>query len=712
MKVQFYRSKKVSQDDIFLCNQYENQSAEIEVILSDEFISASYFYYIVCKSPDKLVNQFAIPLTLNDGILNYIVHSNITNTPGNWEFCIVVKNTEIVNGIIGADGLIAISKYFTGEVKKGILDDQQLSEQPLDENLQIVYDDLIATSSMLIAAENARKIFEAYNNSKAYTVGNKVSYNGSSYTCTVNCTGKLPTDGSCWLLIASKGEQGIQGERGLQGLVGETGQQGIQGNQGERGIQGETGLQGDIGPMGIQGETGAKGDKGDKGETGSRGVQGIAGPKGDTGDVGPIGDTGIQGIQGDKGDQGIQGIQGIKGDTGNPGIKGDTGPKGDKGDTGEGLDYNTMTPEEIASIKGDKGDKGEQGIQGEQGTQGTQGIQGTQGSQGIQGAEGPQGPKGDPSSVNNISAVSGNITLKAENIPFDETKTVKEQINDLGAYATASGTNTYTATIGGYTLVEGQTVRIKFTNANTGASTLNINGLGAKSIVKGNGSALSSGNIKAGQICNLVYGGVNFQLLGEGGEYGTAVANDVLVTKTIGTDGGLVTGTMPNNGSQTATITTQGGTKVIPAGNTTGGTVTASFANCTAGNIKKDVNVGGVVGSLEVAPVFTLADMKFSVSNDYLYDDNTDVDSFNVATKYTDSVLVQIENNYSVGVTMTISASKPIFYQTSGGSTLTGNNTVTLFDSRSIWLFNPTRALVALTSSTASTSIKICTLIN
>lgn len=39
-------------------------------------------------------------------------------------------------------------------------------------------------------------------------------------------------------------------------------------------------------------------------------------------------------------------------------LKGEKGDKGDKGDKGEGLDYTTMTPEEIAGLKGDKGDTG------------------------------------------------------------------------------------------------------------------------------------------------------------------------------------------------------------------------------------------------------------------------------------------------------------------------------------------------------------------
>ncbi|UZQ86042.1 hypothetical protein ODU73_000437 [Thermoclostridium stercorarium] len=92
------------------------------------------------------------------------------------------------------------------------------------------------------------------------------------------------------------------------------------------------------------------------------------------------------------------------------------------------------------------------------------------------------------------------------------------------AYAVASGTNTYTVSIPGISqLVEGMSIKVKFANGNTGASTMNINGLGAKSIVKGNGGALTSGYIKAGQILHLVYTGSNFQLLGEGGvRYSTA----------------------------------------------------------------------------------------------------------------------------------------------------------------------------------------------
>jgi len=165
-------------------------------------------------------------------------------------------------------------------------------------------------------------------------------------------------------------------------------------------------------------------------------------------------------------------------------------------------------------------------------------------------------------------------------------------------YAVASGTNSYTVSIPGITtLVEGLSVKIKFTNANTGASTLNINGLGAKEIRKSNGNALSGGNIKAGQICHLVYTGSVFQLLGEGGEYGTAQPEHVLQGYTIGTEQGIVAGTMPNQGQKIITPSTVN--IAIPRGYHDGTGYVVGDSDLIPSNIKKGVNIFGVLGTLK-----------------------------------------------------------------------------------------------------------------
>jgi hypothetical protein len=82
-------------------------------------------------------------------------------------------------------------------------------------------------------------------------------------------------------------------------------------------------------------------------------------------------------------------------------------------------------------------------------------------------------------------------------------------------YAAASGTNAYTVTLSpapsAYTT--GMTVYFVAANANTSASSLNVNGLGAKSIKKAVSTDLAMGDINAGQAVSVMYDGANFQLL-------------------------------------------------------------------------------------------------------------------------------------------------------------------------------------------------------
>lgn len=79
----------------------------------------------------------------------------------------------------------------------------------------------------------------------------------------------------------------------------------------------------------------------------------------------------------------------------------------------------------------------------------------------------------------------------------------------------------------------------------------------------------------------------------------TAEASDILLGKTAYSQYKKLTGTMPNRGAPAKTLTTQGGQYNLPSGYYSGGYVKAQFANLIASNIKKGVNVGGVVGTVE-----------------------------------------------------------------------------------------------------------------
>lgn len=79
------------------------------------------------------------------------------------------------------------------------------------------------------------------------------------------------------------------------------------------------------------------------------------------------------------------------------------------------------------------------------------------------------------------------------------------------------------------------------------------------------------------------------------------LAGDVFVGST-----GQDTGSMVNNGSTGGTISTKAGTVTIPAGYTSGGTVSISSteqAKVVASNIKSGITLLGVTGSLSLPSI-------------------------------------------------------------------------------------------------------------
>lgn len=101
---------------------------------------------------------------------------------------------------------------------------------------------------------------------------------------------------------------------------------------------------------------------------------------------------------------------------------------------------------------------------------------------------------------------------------------------------TASGTNTYTVTLAPVpaAYVNGMTYTVTFTNANSGASTLNANTLGAKAI-QYKGAALTGAEIPAGATVALMYDGTQFQIVGViGGGGGSTPTGTGFVTVTAG----------------------------------------------------------------------------------------------------------------------------------------------------------------------------------
>ena len=215
---------------------------------------------------------------------------------------------------------------------------------------------------------------------------------------------------------------------------------------------------------------------------------------------------------------------------------------------------------------------------------------------------------------------AGDVPTKDDFNRIENNVHILGQLDRTSNYGVVSGTNAKRITLSPAPerYIEGMTIAFKNNTPNTGSVTINVNGLGAKSIKKSNGNNLSSGNLKKDSIYTIRYNGTNFILQGEGGE-GTAQPNQVLEGETFTNDEDVQIGTMPNVGKAGSILTKQNETYYIPRGYHNGeGIVKAQFANLTAGNIRKGINIGGVIGTITPKTV---------VSRSYsgtVYDDSPD----------------------------------------------------------------------------------------
>ncbi len=85
-----------------------------------------------------------------------------------------------------------------------------------------------------------------------------------------------------------------------------------------------------------------------------------------------------------------------------------------------------------------------------------------------------------------------------------------------------------------------------------------------------------------------------------------ATGANLLTGKTAYNASGAISGSMANNGSTSGTISTKAGTVTIPAGYTSGGTVSlasAAISDLTSANLLQGKTVLGVSGSLQMPSI-------------------------------------------------------------------------------------------------------------
>jgi hypothetical protein len=247
--------------------------------------------------------------------------------------------------------------------------------------------------------------------------------------------------------------------------------------------------------------------------------------------------------------------------------------------------------------------------------------------------------------------------------------TTSDYIRSPG-YAVDTGTaNAYVVTLNPAptAYADGMAVTVKIKTTNTGASTLNINGLGAKAILDSHGNVLIAGKLKAGLPYTFRYNGTNFILQGEGGEYGTATPDYVANTVTFGTEQGVKQGAM----------------------------------DLKAENIREGINYAGIVGNLSPRNNVEYIYVKngYYLRSPFFADDNWFESTASVDNLYkmniNGTIIQTVPKPTSLGDFLTASKNHILTYNSSGSNGLALCNTSgTLLKSISGITLNVTNAYI------------------
>ena len=136
-------------------NKYENNDEIINFILPPEFENYNKYIIAVIKQNGEKITKV---LPIVDNI--FYISSNITYIAGNWAMYLMCRENEIdieaeTIDISAKNGEhVFISDGFIGIVANSSIEKELVENAPIDTNLQLVYDDLLALKNELIEKMN------------------------------------------------------------------------------------------------------------------------------------------------------------------------------------------------------------------------------------------------------------------------------------------------------------------------------------------------------------------------------------------------------------------------------------------------------------------------------------------------------------------------------------------------------------------------------
>ena len=204
----------------------------------------------------------------------------------------------------------------------------------------------------------------------------------------------------------------------------------------------------------------------------------------------------------------------------------------------------------------------------------------------------------------NIPLNSYKITGLAAGTAATDAARVGQLQAGAASVVTAAGTDTYTGTmspsLGAY--AAGNTFTFVVPNTNTTASTLNIDGLGAKALTRDGSTALVAGDLVANAEVVVVYDGTRFQVLNSNSKTNFNLSGTLTVAGNTTLSGGTANGVAYLNAS-----------KVVTAGSALTFDGTNLGVGGTASQRLHVQNAGALIGLLQNTA--STADARYRIQN-------------------------------------------------------------------------------------------------
>ena len=137
---------------------------------------------------------------------------------------------------------------------------------------------------------------------------------------------------------------------------------------------------------------------------------------------------------------------------------------------------------------------------------------------------------GQTTITNNIPFGSNKITGLGSGTAAADAANLGQVQSTVAKLITVTGTDTITGSMSPQltAYAAGQLFYFVANAANTGAVTLNIDSLGAKSITRDGSSALAAGDINSGEVVVVIYDGTRFQMINAANSFGNTTINGTL----------------------------------------------------------------------------------------------------------------------------------------------------------------------------------------